>query len=70
MKWSNELLQVLERPVCPHCKTTEKPILVRSETRDDATWQRCVCRECSKRFQRVYENPCQVLAKRQTDIHA
>jgi DNA-directed RNA polymerase subunit M/transcription elongation factor TFIIS len=55
-RWSDVPLQVLTVPACPVCgDATEKPILVRSSrAADGATWQRCVCRKCSHRWQRVF----------------
>jgi hypothetical protein len=52
--WKDALLQVIDAPCCPFCGSSDKPIMVRSSRADDgATWQRCICRQCSKRWQRV-----------------
>ena len=54
MSWNDALLQTVPLPECPFCGITDRPILVRSSrAADGATWQRCVCRGCSKRWQRV-----------------
>lgn len=56
-RWNEAPLQVLTLPTlaCPFCASATKPILVRSsQTADGARWQRCVCRKCSRRWQRVF----------------
>ena len=53
--WHEAPLQTLTIPTCPFCATSQRPILVRSSrAADGATWQRCICRECSRRWQRVF----------------
>jgi len=53
--WHDAPLQVLPLPACPFCGDEERPIKVRSSRAGDgATWQRCVCKKCSRRWQRVF----------------
>lgn len=49
--WSTAPLVVIAAVRCPHCDSTARPILVRTEAAGDgATFRRAICRECSRKF--------------------
>lgn len=44
-------IQAPPRARCPHCGTSEQPIIVRCQDQGDgSSLRRCICRQCSRRF--------------------
>jgi hypothetical protein len=54
--WADAPLVFVVRQRCPHCRSTLRPIIVRSEQNGDgSTTRKSVCRACSGRFKLVVE---------------
>lgn len=56
--WTDAPLIFTEAVPCPHCGTTRKPIVIRTERGGDGSRSRKqVCRVCSRRWVLVIEPP-------------
>jgi len=49
--WHDAPLVVIAAVRCPHCDSTARPILVRTEAAGDgAVFRRAICKRCSRKF--------------------
>ena len=54
--WSAVPLVVTDQATCPHCASTRKPHLVRSEANGDETLTaKRICRDCSQPFKELIQ---------------